>query len=177
MKSFLKIKHPKRRMLANNYHPNAESLRYRRRKRHESHFEDYAAEGNRILNEIGYELSCDNNKAMRVLRCVIHALRDRLTPGAAIHFAQGLPMALKAIFIDQYDLSKTPVVIRSPHKFLEFIAQKEGPNSYADFPDEHSVLEALQAVFFVLENHMDYGQVLQLKHNLNKEIVDMIESF
>jgi uncharacterized protein (DUF2267 family) len=140
-------------------------------------FEQFAAEGNRFVNEIAYELNTDRNHAARVLRAVLHAVRDRLPADDAIQFAQGLPMMLKGLFIDQYDLSDVPVVIRSPQKFLDFIYSKAGINAHMDFPDRESILDALQAVFFVLENHMDYGQILQIKHIMNQEIVDLIDAY
>jgi uncharacterized protein (DUF2267 family) len=158
----------------------AEQAQQRKRgnnRRHAMDFEQYASEGNRFIHEVAYELYSDRNKAARVLRAVLHAIRDRLPADDAIQFAQGLPMALKGIFIDQYDISKTPVVIRNPEKFLDFIYQKNGISAQRDFPDRESVVDALQAVFFVLSNHMDYGQVEHIKRMLNKELVMLIESF
>jgi hypothetical protein len=73
-------------------------------------FEEYASEGNRFVNEVARELNTDRNTAARILRVVLHAVRDRLPADDAIQFAQGLPIALKGVFIDQYDPSRTPVV-------------------------------------------------------------------
>ena len=92
-------------------------------------FENYAAEGNRFLHAVAYELNCNAAKAARATRAVLHALRDRLPPDEAIQFAQGLPMVLKGIYIDQYDISETPVVIRSPKKFLDLDRKSTRLNS------------------------------------------------
>jgi uncharacterized protein (DUF2267 family) len=140
-------------------------------------FEAYASEGNYIIHQIANELCTDRNHAARVTRAVLHAVRDRLPPDEAIQFAQGLPMALKGIFIDRYDISKTPVHIRSRKKFIEFIYDKAGASAPADFPTAQSVADALQTVFFVLERHMDYGQVRKVKHLLNIELVDLINGY
>jgi uncharacterized protein (DUF2267 family) len=43
-----------------------------------------------------------------------------------------------------------------------------------DFPDPDSVEHAVQAVFYVLERHMSYGQVRQIKNAMGLEISDMI---
>ena len=85
-------------------------------------------------------------------------------------------MALKGIFIDRYDISKTPVVIRNSEKFIAFVRSKDGHAATIDFPDRASVIFALQAVFYVLELNMGYGQVAQIKKMLNLEIVDLIDS-
>lgn len=138
-------------------------------------FERYAAEGNRFINEIAYELGVDRNRAARITRAVLHAIRDRIPPDDAIQFAQGLPMAIKGVFIDRYDMSITPVAIRHADDFINFIYNKNGSASYVDFPEKRHVIEALRGVFRVLERNMDYGQVEQIKHMFNTEIYEMID--
>lgn len=134
----------------------------------------YAAEGNRFVNEVAAELGTDRNSAARILRSVLHALRDRAPADEAIEFAQGLPMALKGLFIDRYDPSNTPVVIRHVNDFLDFIYWKDGSAAPYDFPDRDSIVFGLQAVFRVLFRNMDHGQVDQVKHMLNMEIQELI---
>lgn len=158
---------------------NANSMNMQgRHNRHKSkplNFEAYAAEGNRFVHEVASELGSSRNCAARVTRAVLHALRDRLPPDLAIQIAQGLPMALKGIYIDQYDPSQTPVVIRNPKKFLRYIHVKLGVTAPVDLPDPESVREAFRAVFYVLERHLSPGQMHQLRHGLNREILNLTE--
>lgn len=148
------------------------------RNKHKSmNFEEYASEGNRIIHEVAYELGTDRNQAARITRAVLHAIRDRIPADDAIEFAQGLPMALKGVFIDGYDISRTPIRIRSREKFIDFIYSKGGPSSPIDFPERESVEEALHAVFVVLERNMDYGQVQQIKNLMNIDLVNLIEGY
>lgn len=150
---------------------------FRPNKNKSMNFEEYASEGNRIIHEVAFELGTDRNRAARVLRAVLHAVRDRIPPDDAIEFAQGLPMALKGIYIDRYDISKTPVRIRTREKFIDFIYSKSGITAPIDFPDRESVVEGLHAVFIVLESNMDYGQVHQIKRMMNIDIVDLIDGY
>jgi uncharacterized protein (DUF2267 family) len=138
-------------------------------------FEKYASEGNQFINDVANKLKCDRNTAGRVTRAVLQALRDRLPVNDAIEFAQGLPMALKGLFIDQYDASRTPVLIRHGNDFINFIRLKNRFSAIADFHSPYDVIKALQAVFYVLEMHMDHGQVQQIKRMLPFEIVNLIE--
>ena len=69
------------------------------------------------------------------------------------------------------------MVIRSPKKFLDFVFFKAGKSAAIDFPDRKSVLDALRGVFFVLENHLDPGQISHVKKILNKDIVELIEEY
>lgn len=137
----------------------------------------YAAEGNRLINELAYELGCDKKRAFRVFRSILHAVRDRMPPDDAIEFAQGLPIIFKGVFLDQYDISNTPIRIRRADDFLNFIYLKAGRTAPLDFPDRQSIRNALSSVFFVLENHMDFGQINHVKNLLNRELVEMIEEY
>lgn len=149
----------------------------RRRRMRTMNFEEYAAEGNRFIKDVAEELKTDRNRAARVTRAVLHALRDRLPADDSIQFAQGLPMALKAVWLDQYDISKTPVLLRHKEEFFDYIYDMDGLAAFTDFPDPDAIEEALQAVFFVLENHMSPGQIKQIKNILNKEIVEIIDEY
>lgn len=146
-----------------------------RRKIKSINLEAYAAEGNHFFNEVAYELGIERDSAARITRAVFHALRDRLNPVDAIQFGQGLPIALKGIYFDQYRVSKTPIRIRSKEKFLDFIYSKDGPSASYDFPDRPSIARALQAVFFILERTMSYGQIEQVRNMLNIELQDLID--
>lgn len=149
--------------------------RHNRHKSKPLNFEAYAAEGNHFVHQVAAELGSSRNCAARVTRAVLHALRDRMPPNLAIQVAQGLPMALKGIYIDRYDPSQTPVVIRSPKRFLRYIHAKLGITAPVDLPDPESVREAFRAVFCVLERHLSPGQMHQLKHALNRELLSLTE--
>jgi uncharacterized protein (DUF2267 family) len=138
-------------------------------------FEEFAATGNHFINDVAYELNTTRNSAARITKAVLHAVRDRLPPDDAIQFAQGLPMALKAVFIEQYDLSDTPVVIRRPHDFLDYIYYKDEFCAHIDFPNDNSVADALQGVFRVLEDYMEPGQIRQIKKIMGNAISDLID--
>lgn len=138
-------------------------------------FDKFAAIGNMFLKDVSEELNVSRNSAARITKAVLHAVRDRLPPDDAIQFAQGLPMALKAVFLDQYDISSTPVVIRHAHDFLDYIFYKNEFSANVDFPDGDSVEDALRGVINVLYHYMDPAQIDHIKHMLGHEIVDLIE--
>jgi uncharacterized protein (DUF2267 family) len=133
-------------------------------------FEKYAAEATHFINQIADELNVDYNMAARITRAVLHAVRDRIPPVDAVQFAQGLPMGIKSVFFDQYDLSRVPVKIRRPEDFLDFVRQKDGNLAHHDFTYPEFIEDSIAAVFRVLERNMDYGQVEQIKHMVNDEL-------
>src|SRR5207248_3611709 len=133
--------------------------------------------GNRFINEVAEELGTSSrNKAARITRAVLHAIRDRLMPDDAVEFAQGLPMAIKGLYFDQYDLSRSPVRIRRREDFINYILAKDKFTDMEDFPDvEADVVHAIQAVWRGLRATMDRGQLNKIKHELASGIVEMIE--
>ncbi len=138
----------------------------------------YVEAGNRFINEVCSELGIeDGQQALRITRAVLHAVRDRLLPDDAVQFAQGLPMMIKGIYFDQYDLSKTPVRIRDAEEFLSFVREKDRFGAVEDFRSPKDVVIAMQAVFRVLENNMEYRQVEQVKDELPAEVQAMLENF
>lgn len=147
----------------------------KRRKPRSMNFEAYAGEGNRFIYDVAEELDTDRDTAARITRAVLHAVRDRLPPIDAVQFGQGLPMAIKAVYFDRYDIAKTPLRIRSGRKFLDLIYEKDGFAAPTDFPDNYSVIRALRGVFAVLEEHMSHGQVAQIKHMMHAEITRLID--
>jgi uncharacterized protein (DUF2267 family) len=94
----------------------------------------------------------------------------QIPPVDAIQFAQGLPMAFKGIYINQYNPSHAPVLLRHPGDFVDDVCYNDGRSAVTDFPHPRFVEDSIAAVFRVLERHMDYGQVEQIKRMMNDEI-------
>jgi uncharacterized protein (DUF2267 family) len=140
-------------------------------------FDKFASEGNQFVNDVAHGLGMPRATAARIIRAVLHAIRDRMPPDDAIQFAQGLPMALKAVFIDQYNLSDTPVIIRREEDFINFVRSKDAYLAGIDFPDDQSVKNAIHYVFNVLYGYMDHGQLNQVRHVVGHEIVDLIDGY
>ena len=137
-------------------------------------FEKYAHEGNHFVNEVSHCLGCDRAKAARLTQVVLHALRDRLPVNEAVHIAQGLPMALKGVFIDQYEVSRVPVVLRSKDEFLMFIWNKlSNPN---EFQSSDEIADGFRAVYSVLSEHLSPGQMERLNNSLHSEILELVRS-
>jgi uncharacterized protein (DUF2267 family) len=139
-------------------------------------FEKYATEGNEFINRVAEQLGTkDRNKAARITRSVLHAVRDRLPVDECLHLSQQLPMAIKAVFIDQYDPSIAPVRLRTKTQFLDYLASKDHNGAIEDFPDQQTSSYALQAVFTVLEGHISEGQIDQVKAMLPHDIMELID--
>jgi uncharacterized protein (DUF2267 family) len=141
-----------------------------------AHLEKYAEDGNRFIHEVAEELCIDDHhQALRITKAVLHAIRDRLPVAEAVEFSQGLPLMLKAIYFDQYDLSQAEMKIRTKARFLEFVRDKDGLSAPADFRNPQDVVICVQSVCAVLERWMDRGQMEQLKELFPLEIRSVLD--
>jgi uncharacterized protein (DUF2267 family) len=109
------------------------------------------------LNELAAELGSEDHRyAYRVLRAVLHALRDRLTVDEAAQLAAQLPELIRGIYYEGWDPSRTPVRYHASRPFLDRIAGEAllGGGSEASF--------AAEAVLDVLRHHISAGEFEQV---------------
>jgi len=74
-------------------------------------FDNTIQKTNELLNQIEEKLGWENrrNQSYLALRVVLHALRDRLMAEDAVHFSAQLPLLLKGIFFDGWQLAAVPI--------------------------------------------------------------------
>jgi uncharacterized protein (DUF2267 family) len=135
------------------------------------HFENYQKEAKTWLHELcGFLGIEDEQKAARIFRAVLHALRDRIPAGEAIHLAAQLPIIWKGIYFDGFTLRDEPVRIRHQEEWLEFIRSKDAFAEHADFPTLDHVQYAFQDVMDFLRSRISEGQYNQIAHALHSEL-------
>jgi hypothetical protein len=84
-------------------------------------------ETNIWLKAIAEELPFDNrHHAYNALRAVLHALRDRLPPEAAVHLGAQLPMLVRGIYYEGWRMAGKPTKERSAQEFSDHV-RKELP--------------------------------------------------
>ncbi len=109
------------------------------------------------LNELAAELgSEDHQYAYRVLRAVLHAVRDRLTVDEAAQLAAQLPELIRGIYYESWDPSRTPVRYHGSKPFLDRIAAE------AFLGGESEASYAAEAVMDVLRHHVSAGEFEQV---------------
>ncbi|CAM3727905.1 DUF2267 domain-containing protein [Pontibacter korlensis] len=133
-------------------------------------FENYLKDGKTWLHELCTYLGIDDEqKASRIFRAVLHAIRDRIQPGEAIHLGAQLPIIWKGIYFDGFSLHE-PVRIRHEDEWLEFIRSKDSGADQADFPTLDHAYYAFQDVMSFLRDHISEGQYQQIAQALHSEI-------
>jgi len=135
------------------------------------HFEDYVTKANTWLNRVAEHMNIpDRNKAGRIFRAVLHALRDRLPSGEAAHFGAQLPIIWKGIYYDGYRPDHEPVRIRHEEQWLEFIRSKDALAEIKDLPTLDDARLAFEGVMLALHDLLSPGQYEKLQNALHKDI-------
>lgn len=118
---------------------------------------------NEWLHGIGRSLGgAKPQTAYRVLRAVLHALRDRLTVDDAAAFGAQLPMLVRGIYYEGWHPRGKPLKIRHADEFLAHVRTELTENLHPDV--------AVRAVFAEFERHLDPGEIDKVMRLLPKEL-------
>jgi uncharacterized protein (DUF2267 family) len=120
------------------------------------------------INDLDKRLGWENKaRAYRLLKAVLHALRDWLRIDESAHFAAQLPELLRGVYYEQWRPAIVPVKKRSKADFLARVedAFKADP---IDNPGQ-----AVLAVFELLSKKITRGEIEKMRHALPEELRDL----
>jgi uncharacterized protein (DUF2267 family) len=131
-------------------------------------FETTCQKSHEWVNQVAGELHTDERQlAYRVLRGVLHTLRDRLTADEAVHLGAQLPMLLRGMYYEGWSPSDTPT--RDDRaEFLQHIQE-----ALADQPGVPDPERWARCVFTVLSWRIDAGEVQDVVGILPRSLVDL----
>ena len=127
-------------------------------------FDETLHKTNTWLKEIAQALDLERHGAYRVLRAVLHCLRDRLTINEAAQLGDQLPMLVRGIYYEAWHPAGKPEKIRSRDEFLAGITTRIAMRQPID------VENAARVVFQTLESHVSAGEIRDVIHILPQEI-------
>lgn len=106
----------------------------------------------------------DKQRAYRMLRATLHALRDRLTPHEAVHLGAQLPMLIRGIYYEGWHMRDTAPPERTKAAFLSHVEAefKHDPKEDIDAP--------VGEVLTLLEHKISPGEIEDVKNMLPEEV-------
>ena len=122
-------------------------------------FDKYALKGNAFIRFVSLELEVPRDKAGRIVRAVLHALRNRLPYEESFQLLAQLPMAIKALYVEGWTYQERANRFRHLDDFLEAIREADGKLSDYDFGNNAKALRAVQAVFLALYEYVSPGEM------------------
>ena len=111
----------------------------------------------------------DHHKAYMVLRGVLHALRDRLSPDELADLSAQLPMLVRGFLYEGWKPAHKPLRYRHKTEFLERVS-KEAP-----WLGTSDIEGAVTAVFVLLSGELgeDNGELAQVRESLPAELREL----
>jgi uncharacterized protein (DUF2267 family) len=121
------------------------------------------------LDEIMAKLGPDRQVAWHVLGAVLHALRDRLQIGLAVHLGTQLPLLVRGLYYDQWHPSEQTLKQRSAEQFLDHVSQRLAGIRPVNVKDAtHVTLQVL--TLQVLNRHLDPYQIEKVRQALPESV-------
>ncbi len=117
------------------------------------------------LQQIGH--FPDQGVALKALRAVLHALRDRLSVDVAAHFGAQLPVLVRGFFYEGWHPAGKPLLIRSQQTFLDQIKDQF---IAAGLSDPRRIAHT---VFELLNRHLSRGEPAKVRQTLPKETQEL----
>ncbi len=141
-------------------------------------FEKYVQKGNLFLKELAEELGVpqDKDRAGRILRAVLHALRKRLTPEEYLDLVAQLPMCIKAIAVDGWRIVESPdKSIKDVDDLIHAVMEEDRRTAARDLGNEEHAKEAIKAVIRVIKRHVSDGEIQDMEAELPKHLRRFVE--
>ena len=125
---------------------------------------------NAWLNELMQEVNwTDRRQTYVAFRCVLHALRDHLSPKDAVYVGEQLPMLIRGFYFEHWDVSGKPRVLRSRNDFFSYVSahlSRDGqPGSNAE--------TVIRAVFRLLDRKATDGEIDDIQNVLPPALIDL----
>lgn len=133
-------------------------------------FEKYLMKGNEFLNILAEKLGDvnDRDRAARILRSVFHVLRNHLTIEESMHVLSQLPMALKGVYVEGWNIHKVSERVRSVEDLANEVIKEEGNVAWRDFSNLEEVIQAVRAVAETLMHYVSSGEMKEASGTLPK---------
>jgi uncharacterized protein (DUF2267 family) len=124
----------------------------------------YATQGNQFVAQLATELDTpeNNTHALRILRAVFHTIRKHLTPAASMHLIAHLPMAVKSIYVDGWNIDAPRVQVFDYEEFIDEVYKSSNSTQYKPFCRKPEVEASVQAVFRTLKRHLSDGEYSEM---------------
>jgi uncharacterized protein (DUF2267 family) len=123
-------------------------------------FNKYLTQGNQILSELADELDIPKDKArvLHILKAVLHGIRNRISPEESSQFMAQLPMLLKAIYVDGWQIGKLQKRVSTFEEFIDDIYDLSGGYKGLAFDDRMEVEKSISVVLKVLKQYISEGE-------------------
>lgn len=138
-------------------------------------FDKYAAKGNEFLHLLAEDLQISNEKAFRILKAVLHVLRDHVSVNESMQIMSQLPVAIKGIYVEQWHVDATVKKLHTQHDFFDEVCRYDKGTVLEDFENYEAVEKSVKAVFRTLNYYLSEGEFEDIIAVMPVEVKKLIE--
>ncbi|PBC19520.1 MULTISPECIES: DUF2267 domain-containing protein [unclassified Mesorhizobium] len=131
-----------------------------------SGFTHAAQQAQQWVKELAADLRWSEPSACRLLRSVLHAMRDWLPPAETADFSAQLPVLIRGIYFEGWAPS-APGHERKKRDFVLSVRNSFGYDDDVDFD------VAIRAVFKLLDRHISHGEITQVRNSMKKSLREL----
>lgn len=137
-------------------------------------FEEYAPEANKFVKEVAAELQNveDTNQAYRIMRSVLHTVREVLSPEESLHLIAQLPLLIKGVYVDGWHVPAKKK-LRSMNEFLARLREQNVPSAGRDFGNDDLAKHQVKVVLNVLKRHVTTGEIQHMMDQFPMELAGL----
>jgi len=135
-------------------------------------FNKYVQSGQAFLNELADRLGTpkDQDRAARILKTILHLLREQISVQESAQLIAQLPMFLKAVYVDGWRIGAKQNKIRDYELFVCEVRCPPANKVYSDFDSDEETIEAIRIVFGMIQEKVSKGEIEDILGNLSPEI-------
>jgi uncharacterized protein (DUF2267 family) len=121
------------------------------------------------LKELMQELNCtDHRKTYLTLRSVLHTLRDHLPINDAVYLGEQLPMLIRGMYFEHWNVTNEPIPLRHRNDFFTAVS-----HSMARDGETLNAETGTRAVFRLLDRKATDGEIEDLQHVIPVILLDL----
>jgi len=128
-----------------------------------SGFTQASLQAQQWVKELAAELRWSEPSACRLLRSVLHTMRDWLPPAEMADLSAQLPVLIRGIYFEGWKPS-APERERKKRDFVLSVRNHFGYDDDIDFD------VAISAVFKLLDRHVSQGEIVQVRNTMKKSL-------
>ena len=139
-------------------------------------FDKQYDEATRFIKSVAKRLGTpgDLEHAVRVLRSVFGVLRRRIVPDESLQLISKLPLVIKGIYVDGWNICEPLSEASTLHEFLFEIRSHPQGRSQLDFSNVELAKKKIIAVFNVLKQFVCEGELNDILSNFSRESSEII---
>jgi len=127
-------------------------------------FTHAAEQAQQWVKELAKDLGWSEQSAYRLLKSVLHTLRDWLSPEEMADLSAQLPTLIRGIYFEGWNPSQTPSRERKKSDFVIGVRNSFGYEAETDSDT------TIKAVFKLLDRHLSHGEVVQVRNSMKKSL-------